>query len=67
MALLKTVFQKQDGLPVSRKMRLQIYLQAGSPENRCWVLTALKAFTGGDQGKVINTVTLFYSKKTIVC
>ena len=50
MALLKTVFQKQDGLPVSRKMRLQIYLQAGSPENRCWVLTALKAFTGENHG-----------------
>ena len=26
--------QKQDDLPVSRRMNLQIYLQAGSPENR---------------------------------
>ena len=67
MALFKTVFQKQDGLPMSRRMGLQINLQAGSPENRCWVLTALKAFTGGDQGKVKSTVPLCYSKKTIVC
>ena len=46
MALFKTVFQKQDGLPVSRSMSLQNYLQAGSRK-----VSALKACAGEESGE----------------
>ena len=46
MALFKTVFQKQDGLPASRSMSLQNNLQAGSRK-----VCALKECAGEESRK----------------
>ena len=60
MALFKTVFQKQDGLPVSRSMSLQNNLQAGSRK-----MSALKACAGEESEEGYFDTYYFIQRKQL--